>query len=339
MSDLLSDPYVVTGLSILGVPPLPDLDLLDEHIAAVDAAAAYYRELAADGRYAYQLAAANQGLAANAVFANLTGSGGALSETGDLAERFSHTADGLRITRTLIDWAAGVLAVLAVLAVAVAAFFPETLAQLIAMARRISEMIRAGMRVVGRLLRALTKRIKARAKGRRYVNVHSRKMTEEFGKAPLYRKTATVRVRDGRMGERVDTTLADGTHETTNYVTEPGSKIVTNPGGESQILGPEKFKERYDDSGDGTAKPKGMVRAFDNPTGKDVTIDPPWGGSQEGGIDSKFAMAVDPAAPEAMTADRYIIGGKEFGETYEPLVPNEPPAGWRALGEQASEHS
>jgi hypothetical protein len=53
MSALTSDPVVVAGLGLLGVPPLPEVDLLDEHIEVAERAAAYHSELASSdpGRF------------------------------------------------------------------------------------------------------------------------------------------------------------------------------------------------------------------------------------------------------------------------------------------------
>jgi hypothetical protein len=154
----MSDPAVVAGLSILGIPPLPDLDMLDEHIAVLDKTGAYHTQLGSDNINAYRLANANQGPAASAVHAYFTSSQGALPRTNDLAKRMDTTADGLRIGKSVIEWVIGLLAATAVAAVVAIAYFPELLPRLVSMARRFFDMIRSAMRGIGRIFDRLGER-------------------------------------------------------------------------------------------------------------------------------------------------------------------------------------
>ncbi len=158
MSSLLDDPTVQAGLGLLGIPPLPDLGALDEHIAAVDDATEYHRQLASHGAGASLLAVENQGPAADAVRADLTGSGGLLAQAGETADGFAAQGHLLRTTRAVIEWAAAILATLAIAAVTAFAFFPELLPRLIAMAKRVGEMIREAMARLGEIFRTLVDR-------------------------------------------------------------------------------------------------------------------------------------------------------------------------------------
>lgn len=155
---VLSDPVVTTGLGLLGIPPLPDLGMLDDHIAVVENAAAYHRRLGPDTTSAYRLGSANQGAAASAVRADFTSDKGAVRRSDDLAGRLSTTADGLRICKYVIEWVAGLLAVTAVAAVIVIAYFPELLPRLISMARRFFDMILDAVKSIGRLFDRLGER-------------------------------------------------------------------------------------------------------------------------------------------------------------------------------------
>jgi hypothetical protein len=69
----------------------------------------------------------------------------------------------------------------------------------------------------------------------------------------------------------------------------------------------------------------GMIRAFGNPTGRDITITGPRGEAQYGGPDAMIAVAHDPAHPDHVNGE--LIGGDEFARAYERATP--PPA-WAA---------
>ncbi|MCG5220753.1 hypothetical protein [Streptosporangium sp. KLBMP 9127] len=152
---VLSDPAVVPGLGLLGVPPLPDLALLDDHITEIDTAAAYHRQLAFDGENAYRLARFNEGPAADAMHTFVTGREGALPEAGDLANRLTSTADSLRVARDTVEWVAGLLAGVAVAAGIAAVTTPQLLPRLVDMAQRYVAMMRTALSTVGRIFRVV----------------------------------------------------------------------------------------------------------------------------------------------------------------------------------------
>jgi hypothetical protein len=142
-------------------------------------------------------------------------------------------------------------------------------------------------------------------------------MTQRFAEAPVYIKSAVVEIREAAPGEKLTTTLADGRDETVNTAKD-GDYVVTNPGGEQYFIGAQKVADRYTDIGDGRYQAKGACRAFQNPTGGEVTIIAPWGEEQHGGSDAMLAVLYDPENPDEVGSDRYIIGGEEFKNTYAP---------------------
>lgn len=131
--------------------------------------------------------------------------------------------------------------------------------------------------------------------------------THSLALSPTYKKTSQVTMRIAEPGEKLTTTLADGTVET-ERILDGGEYIVKNPGGEEYAMSQEKFQSRYDDAGNGIWQAKGEVRAVKNFTGKDITIMAPWGEEQHGGRDCYIV--------EADSGERYIIGDQEFKDTY-----------------------
>lgn len=142
--------------------------------------------------------------------------------------------------------------------------------------------------------------------------------TERLGNAPVYAKKGIVQARRANPGERVTTTLADGTEETVNTAGED-EVVITNSSGEQYIIGTEKFGKRYEATEEeGVFRAKGMARAVQNPTGTDIQIMAPWGEPQYGGPDAIVATVYDPEQPDQVSSDRYIIGADEFKSTYAP---------------------
>lgn len=140
--------------------------------------------------------------------------------------------------------------------------------------------------------------------------------TQRLANAPIYAKKGMVAAEFVSEPTPVETVLADGTIETSN-VADPGDVIVTNPSGEKYVLKPENFAKRYGSTDDPDVfRAKGMARAVQNNTGSPVEIMAPWGEPQFGGPDCMIATVFDPENPEEIGADRYIIGRKEFEETY-----------------------
>lgn len=149
-----------------------------------------------------------------------------------------------------------------------------------------------------------------------HVNLLAEEWTERLADAPIYEKTAVVHIRPAVPGELVVTTLADGSRETENTAGED-QVVVTNPGGEKQIVDLEKAVQRYDlTDTPGLFAAKGMVRAIDNPLGRPISIVAPWGGLQHGDAQCKIAAIYDPSTPDLLSTDRYLIGKDEFTKTY-----------------------
>jgi hypothetical protein len=147
----------------------------------------------------------------------------------------------------------------------------------------------------------------------KHINLQDAGNTERFNAAPLYRKSAVVTARRTEKVERLDTVLSNGLVETSREV-PAGEWIVTNPGGEQYAISDEKFCSRYELREDGQYQAKGVIRAFQNPTGGDVEVMAPWGEMQYGDANCWFAAGTtDDLNP---TQDCYIIGGDEFKETY-----------------------
>lgn len=136
--------------------------------------------------------------------------------------------------------------------------------------------------------------------------------------APVFAKQATITGRLAQEVEMVETVLADGTRETVNEAT-PGDFVVTNPGGERYVITAETFAKRYEPTGEpGVFRAKGMVRGFKNPTGAEITVVAPWGEVMHGGPNCVIVAVYDPAHPDEISSDRYIVGGGEFAQTYRP---------------------
>jgi hypothetical protein len=147
------------------------------------------------------------------------------------------------------------------------------------------------------------------------LDLSTEEMSRRFAEAPVYRKSAIVSIREAIPGERIVTVMADGHRETENTAAE-GEFVVTNPGGEQYVIDEKVFTGRYEPLGDGLYQAKGLIRAFRNPTGRPVTILAPWGEQEHQGPYCMFAALVTPDAPEKITGDRYLIGAREFADTY-----------------------
>lgn len=148
-----------------------------------------------------------------------------------------------------------------------------------------------------------------------FVDLHTEEATSNLQESPLYRKSAVVHARKVEEVEKVETVLANGFQETAREV-PVGHWVITNPGGEEYAVSEDKFKARYEPLTDGQYRAKGIIKAFLNHTGENVEIVAPWGDPQYGDAVCFFATALDPELN--ITADRYIIGGQEFIDTYEP---------------------
>lgn len=148
------------------------------------------------------------------------------------------------------------------------------------------------------------------------VDLSTEDFTTALRAAPVYRKKGVVSARDAQPGERIVTTLADGSEETISREAVAGDKIITNPGGEEYLIGGEKFAGRYEPTDEpGRFRATGRIRAVPNTTGTDVVVTAPWGEDQFGAANCVFATVI--GADSEPTSDRYIIGRDEFTATYE----------------------
>ncbi|SFI39534.1 hypothetical protein SAMN05216275_10325 [Streptosporangium canum] len=152
----MTEQAVASGLALLGVPPLPDLDAIDRHITELDGAAARHQALATESRQVLRLASANSGPAADAANAHVTGRDGTAATADDLAHRLSVTAGTLRSTRGVLVWVGGSLAGLGLLAVAAAVHAPQLLPRLRMLAARFSFRLREIIARIGALMRSMS---------------------------------------------------------------------------------------------------------------------------------------------------------------------------------------
>jgi hypothetical protein len=148
--------------------------------------------------------------------------------------------------------------------------------------------------------------------------------TERFASAPIFEKTARVRIRPAVPGEQIKTVLANGTEETVKTAGD-NDVVITNPTGEEYIVDAEKAASRYKPTEeDGVFQAIGTSRILPNPTGGPIEITAPWGEPQFGDADCLLASLYDTNQPEVISTDRYIIGGEEFRQTFGPLSPSSP---------------
>lgn len=147
-----------------------------------------------------------------------------------------------------------------------------------------------------------------------FINVQDHEFTDQFAKAPIYTKFATVEAEFVFKPQKVSTIVGDGFLETED-IAPIGSYIVTNPDGERYILSDEKFRSRYILLEGKTYQAIGSIRAFQNTTNENVEILAPWNAPQFGQSDCWFAMSLD-SDGDMVLKDRYIIEGTAFGNTY-----------------------
>lgn len=155
------------------------------------------------------------------------------------------------------------------------------------------------------------------------LDIASPEITAELAQAPIFKKSTMVEAEKVETEREVRTVLKDGTEETVN-IAKPGDYVVTNPGGEQYVMSAEDFDKRYfayEGSGwsnieSNVYQAKGSVRAIQNPTGQPITITAPWGEEQHWDERCYVVSTYDPADPNSVSGDRYIIGHDEFHETY-----------------------
>jgi len=153
-------------------------------------------------------------------------------------------------------------------------------------------------------------------------DINSDEYTLALAEAPVFEKTATIQARVAQFGEVVQTILANGTVETTDIANE-GDPIVTNPGGEEYLIRHENFAHHYETTDqEGVFKAKDLVRAIKNPTGEPIRIIAPWGKEMNGDAECYIVAGYDPANPEEIGSDRYLIGAQELADTYASIEQN-----------------
>lgn len=140
----------------------------------------------------------------------------------------------------------------------------------------------------------------------------------EFEEAKKFQR---IEARQGTVGERVQTILADGTVETEprevkldEQTNEPGWIVKNVNGPEQWIIEDSTFKKKYEQDleNPGIFKPKGgpMLAAQ---ISENITFAPPmWGGDIQN-INAGGFLLMDPSNKE----DVYGIGEEEFYNTYE----------------------
>ncbi|MDB5178046.1 MAG: hypothetical protein JWO61_429 [Candidatus Saccharibacteria bacterium] len=152
----------------------------------------------------------------------------------------------------------------------------------------------------------------AHENGAEFLDLTSDDFTQAFAEAPVYRKSTIVKARSAEAGEVVVTVTPDGVEEGRNTAGE-GDHVVTGANGADFILPAEKFNKLYEATEDeGTFQAKGTARIIDNPTGKKIGILAPWGEMQYGDAEAKLAVQYDPANPDVVGTDRYVLDSNEF---------------------------
>ncbi|HLJ89374.1 MAG TPA: PGDYG domain-containing protein [Candidatus Angelobacter sp.] len=132
--------------------------------------------------------------------------------------------------------------------------------------------------------------------------------------APIFRKHGKVKARAAVAGERITTTLKDGTQETGNTAKE-GDYVVTDLSGEQYILPPRKFLERYEPSeAEGVYRAIGYCRAIRNPFGQPIEIIASWGSPQIGDQNCFLADTCDESGK--VQGEPYLIDAHAFSQAY-----------------------
>lgn len=156
-------------------------------------------------------------------------------------------------------------------------------------------------------------RLKGKIMTHTFVDLNTEEYTHKFYAAPVYRKNVFVHARKVKETEFLNTVLENGFAETSRSV-EPGSWIITNPGGEEYAVSDEKFKARYIFETKGLYRAKGKIHAFVSPVDGEVEILAPWGEPQYGAKGCFFGASIN--RDGSIGSDRYILGEKEFHDTY-----------------------
>lgn len=159
--------------------------------------------------------------------------------------------------------------------------------------------------------------------GRENEPVHLDLSTLDFSKVEeTYSKikdpNKAIEVEISETAQEVETVITEeaGTErvETVNTA-NPGDAIVTGEKGERYVINAKDFHNLYEplteENGVAAGKylPKNVVKCMENPEGKEIVIDAPWGGQQTGGAD---CMIVE----SQINGDRYLVERGAFEATY-----------------------
>lgn len=133
-----------------------------------------------------------------------------------------------------------------------------------------------------------------------------------------------IEVEISETTQKVETVITeeDGTErvETVN-IANPGDAIVTGEKGERYIINAKDFHNLYEPlteengvAANGKYLPKNVVKCMENPEGKEIVIDAPWGGQQTGGANCIIVESqIENSNGEK---ERYIIERGAFEATY-----------------------
>lgn len=148
------------------------------------------------------------------------------------------------------------------------------------------------------------------------VDRHDEQILNRLATAPLYKKRGEIKAVVAQGGERVVTTLPDGTVETENTAL-PGDAIVTNPGGEQYIVDASMFAKRYKPKPgeEGVYTAAGYCRAVRNFFGQPISILASWGEKQRGAADCLIADTFNTETGQ-LDGEPYLIAAAEFEQTY-----------------------
>ena len=147
------------------------------------------------------------------------------------------------------------------------------------------------------------------------INRKSRKIMTALASAPVFKKQGHVKARRTSIGEKITTTLANGSKETVNTANK-NDWLVTNPSFEQYIISQKKFFARYESTEqDGIYQAKGFCRAIQNPFKEPIQIMASWGEPQNGGEDCMIADVCDEKGKH-MGGEPYLIDAKAFAKTY-----------------------
>jgi hypothetical protein len=133
----------------------------------------------------------------------------------------------------------------------------------------------------------------------------------DFSRAPIYRKTATLKKSQVKIAARRQevVTMVNGIEETRN-IARAGDHIVTGQHGERYVLKPAKFKALYELERSRPARYRAKTRVRALTLEENTEMMAPWGEKQRARKGGAVVQRV------GRPADVYLIERRIFGETY-----------------------